>query len=53
MNLLSAWVISLQIRVARLRIFLAALLLRREYETSLSLREFNALDGDDFLTFNL
>lgn len=49
MNPLPALVVSLQVRVARLRIFLAALLLWREYKVNLSLREFSALDGNDFM----
>jgi hypothetical protein len=53
MNLFSTLITSLQAQVTRLRIFLAAVLLRHEYETNQSLHEFNALDGDDFLTLNL
>ena len=39
----------LQEYVLCFRMRLAAMLLRREYETNTSLSEFNVLDGEDFI----
>ena len=49
MNIISLFGSPLKTVVFRIRMFLAAILLRHEYEKNLSLQEFNALDSEEFI----
>jgi len=49
MDIISLFGPSLKTAVFRIRMFLAAILLRHEYEKNRSLQEFNVLDDEDFI----
>ena len=53
MDFISSIVCSLQAIVFRFHMFLAAVLLRHEYECNPALQEFNVLDGEEFIHLDL